>query len=344
MQFRVLGPLEAHHEDGAEVDLAARKPAALLAVPLLNANAWVGVHHLIAAIWHEQAALALHHDVRPAAALAASEQVRKIMAEQLGVEPGAELAAARREIAPDPAERPRLLPAVEPGQRVAPSKATGRLSLVGGTTAAPGPAGLDALLASATREVLIMCDTPGTGPIGLLRKVDQENLRRGVRYRVLGPDSARLSGALNAMSLAGAEVRTDVEVPMAAIVIDGTAAVLPADRASTGSRSGVAVFQLPGVVTATVGLFDRIWPSAVPLTPSDLADTDDESGLSQRERELLALLCAGCTDESAGARLGISVRTVRRTVADIMNRLGARSRFQAGVKAADRGWLLDQAG
>jgi DNA-binding NarL/FixJ family response regulator len=31
-------------------------------------------------------------------------------------------------------------------------------------------------------------------------------------------------------------------------------------------------------------------------------------------------------------------------VAQIMHRLGARSRFQAGVKAADRGWLLlDQA-
>ena len=31
-------------------------------------------------------------------------------------------------------------------------------------------------------------------------------------------------------------------------------------------------------------------------------------------------------------------------VADIMNRLGARSRFQAGVKAADRGWLMERAG
>jgi DNA-binding NarL/FixJ family response regulator len=30
-------------------------------------------------------------------------------------------------------------------------------------------------------------------------------------------------------------------------------------------------------------------------------------------------------------------------VAQIMHRLGARSRFQAGVKAADRGWLMDQA-
>nr|WP_240522031.1 helix-turn-helix transcriptional regulator [Amycolatopsis vastitatis] len=63
--------------------------------------------------------------------------------------------------------------------------------------------------------------------------------------------------------------------------------------------------------------------------------------LSDRERQLLTLLTAGYTDESAAVRLGVSVRTVRRMVAGIMDRLGARSRFQAGVKAADRGWLLD---
>ncbi|MGM1060521.1 S8 family serine peptidase [Saccharothrix sp. Mg75] len=44
------------------------------------------------------------------------------------------------------------------------------------------------------------------------------------------------------------------------------------------------------------------------------------------------------------ARLGISVRTMRRVVSDLMDRLGARSRFQAGAKAADRGRLVDRAG
>jgi DNA-binding NarL/FixJ family response regulator len=101
------------------------------------------------------------------------------------------------------------------------------------------------------------------------------------------------------------------------------------------------VFRLPSVVTTTTELFERVWLSAVPLTASDLPDSAD---LGARERELLSLLSAGSTDESAAARLGVSVRTVRRMVADIMNRLGARSRFQAGVKAADRGWLMERAG
>jgi len=57
----------------------------------------------------------------------------------------------------------------------------------------------------------------------------------------------------------------------------------------------------------------------------------------------LGMPVAGATDEVVAAQLGVAVRTVRRTVATLMNRLGARSRFQAGVKAAGRGWLLGRA-
>jgi len=219
----------------------------------------------------------------------------------------------------------------------------GRLSLVAGNGHTPGHAGYDALLASAVSDVLVMSTGAGTAPFGTFRWIDRENLRRGVRYRVLFPDSARLSRRLSGLSLAGAEVRTDVEVPMEAVVIDGVTALLPAERSGPERLTCAAVFRLPSVVTATRELFDRIWPAAVPLTPVDLPDGADASALTDRERALLSLLCSGSTDESAAARLGISVRTVRRMVAGIMNRLVARSRFQAGVKAADRGWLMEEA-
>ena len=276
---------------------------------LLNASAWAGVDQLIDAIWHEQAV--------PAAAVRnlrgyvwQLRRLRSCLKPQGGTDMSTMTAA--------------------------------RLSLVTDNTPAPGHAGVDALLASAASEVVVMSTSAGAGQIGTFRRVDHENLRRGVRYRVLFPDSARLSGTLSNLAMAGAEVRTDVEVPMEALVIDGQTAVLPADRSATGSLAGAAVFQLPSVVTATVGLFKRIWPAAVPLAPTGLLDARDEM-LTARERDLLTLLCAGATDESAAARLGISVRTVRRTVADIMNRLGARSRFQAGAKAAGRGWLMETA-
>lgn len=45
------------------------------------------------------------------------------------------------------------------------------------------------------------------------------------------------------------------------------------------------------------------------------------------------------TDEAASKQLAISVRSVRRLMSDIMDRLNARSRFEAGLRAAERGWL-----
>ena len=35
----------------------------------------------------------------------------------------------------------------------------------------------------------------------------------------------------------------------------------------------------------------------------------------------------------------VSLRTVRRMMSDLMERLAAQSRFQAGVNAAKRGWI-----
>lgn len=47
----------------------------------------------------------------------------------------------------------------------------------------------------------------------------------------------------------------------------------------------------------------------------------------------------GLTDEVAARRLGISLRTARRMMARIMERLGAHSRFEAGLRAKERRWL-----
>jgi DNA-binding CsgD family transcriptional regulator len=191
-----------------------------------------------------------------------------------------------------------------------------------------------ALLTTATREVLLMT-RPGRGRLGAYRRVDHENVRRGVRYRIVVPDTARAGDAatrLGELMVAGADVRTVPGLPGEALVIDGAIVVLPA-----GSET--AEFRLPSVVATTAELFERIWFTAVPMTPAAPATTD----LGTRERVLLSLLSAGSTDESAAARLGVSVRTVRRMVAGLMHRLGARSRFQAGAKAADRGWLVEHA-
>ena len=51
------------------------------------------------------------------------------------------------------------------------------------------------------------------------------------------------------------------------------------------------------------------------------------------------ILAAGTTDEAVARRLGLSRRTVQRQMQQLMRRLGADSRFQAGLQAKARGWL-----
>jgi DNA-binding NarL/FixJ family response regulator len=55
-------------------------------------------------------------------------------------------------------------------------------------------------------------------------------------------------------------------------------------------------------------------------------------------RFLLQELAAGAKDEQIARTLGLSLRTVRRRVADLIE-LGVDNRFQAGVEAVRRGWL-----
>jgi DNA-binding CsgD family transcriptional regulator len=199
----------------------------------------------------------------------------------------------------------------------------------------PAHSGIADLLAAARDEVIAMSNLTPAGPA-----FGPRDVRPGLRYRAIYPDNARTTPTacrhLGAMSLAGVAVRTAPYIPLNALVVDGSIAVLPADTAN----GSVAVLRLTSVVATTTELFERIWPDAVPLAGDELPDDTDLSG---REQEMVRLLALGATDEVAAAQLGISVRTVRRMVAQIMNRLGARSRFQAGVKAADRGWLLERA-
>jgi len=67
--------------------------------------------------------------------------------------------------------------------------------------------------------------------------------------------------------------------------------------------------------------------------------TDAVNPLTDQESVVLRLLAEGHTDDVIARRLGVSARTVRRIVTVVMRRLGARSRFAAGVHAVRRGWL-----
>jgi DNA-binding NarL/FixJ family response regulator len=54
---------------------------------------------------------------------------------------------------------------------------------------------------------------------------------------------------------------------------------------------------------------------------------------------VLELLQLGLKDETIARQLGISLRTVRRRIAMVMDEVGATTRFQAGIEAARRGLI-----
>ena len=62
------------------------------------------------------------------------------------------------------------------------------------------------------------------------------------------------------------------------------------------------------------------------------------SGLSPREREVLALIAEGLSNAEIGERLSISEKTVRNHVSNLFDKLGVWTRAQAIVFAIDRGF------
>lgn len=170
------------------------------------------------------------------------------------------------------------------------------------------------------------------------RVLDLETLQRGVRMRTVYQDSVRNDPATvhyaRWLHGLGGAVRTVPTLPLRMILVDNATAIVPIDPED--ARKGAVLLRSPGVIAALRALFEQVWEQARPLGESVQRDPH---GLTAQERELLRLLAEGLTDERAGQRLGVSLRTVRRMMADLMVRMDARSRFQAGIQVAALGWL-----
>ncbi|MFB7513700.1 LuxR C-terminal-related transcriptional regulator [Streptomyces sp. NPDC056144] len=166
------------------------------------------------------------------------------------------------------------------------------------------------------------------------RPLDEKLLARGVRMRTLYADSVRghqPSAAYAAwLGARGGQTRTVAALPLRMVIFDRRSALVPANPER--SDEGAVLLHGPGTVTALCALFEHVWATGMPLIESLPAEDDL---LGRQEREVLRLLAQGLTDEAVAQRLGVSVRTTRRITAKIMEILGAKSRFQAGLRAAE---------
>jgi DNA-binding CsgD family transcriptional regulator len=198
-----------------------------------------------------------------------------------------------------------------------------------------------AVLAADTRTECLSVMPGGAQPpesLAASRPLDADALARGVDVRTLYQDSVRNDPATldyaRWLTELGGEVRTIPAAPPRMLILDRSIAIVATDPLQTAA--GALQIRSAGVIASLLTLFEQAWTQAAPLGADRRPDAD---GLTTAQRELLRLQAQGFTDEAAAGRLGVSPRTARRMMAELMERLDARSRFEAGLKAAQRGWL-----
>jgi DNA-binding CsgD family transcriptional regulator len=164
---------------------------------------------------------------------------------------------------------------------------------------------------------------------------DRQLLERGVSIRTLYHHTARFNAPSQAyVSIAsglGAQYRTAHSLFGRLIVFDCATAFVPLRDGSLGA----VIIREPNTVAYLCDIFEQAWEIAEPF--ADAASEGLERVSKEIHETIILLLAAGLKDEAIARRLGMSLRTARRHIAEIMQELNAASRFQAGVAAAQKG-------
>jgi DNA-binding CsgD family transcriptional regulator len=195
------------------------------------------------------------------------------------------------------------------------------------------------------RHELLILDKPPyvVDPGGEQHLLQQELQHRGVRYRTiydrdaLGP--ADRVEKLRQLAASGEEARVLDDVPMKLVIADRRIGLAPYQTPGDCETAETAVLlRSSALLDGLVTLFETLWEQATPLWPHHRWPAPRAvDPLSARDQQLLALLAAGLTDQAIARKLGVALRTVERRVRRMMDGLGARTRFQAGLQAAVRG-------
>jgi len=167
---------------------------------------------------------------------------------------------------------------------------------------------------------------------------NKEMYTRGIHSRTIYLSSARnkkpIIEYVSWLNERGSEVRTVPKLPLRMIISDRKIAVLPLDPHH--GMAGISIHRDEAVVSSLQTLFEMTWASA---TPFGLTIASGEKGPTIEERAILELLSLGRSDMEIATQLGLSARTIRRRLVELMERLQAKTRFEAAYLAVKKNWI-----
>ncbi|HEY7050238.1 MAG TPA: helix-turn-helix transcriptional regulator [Jatrophihabitantaceae bacterium] len=193
------------------------------------------------------------------------------------------------------------------------------------------------LMRGAEHEVMIFDKPPYVGTPDNPDELDA--LARGVRWRaVYSTESLAQAGQLEMISRfrdAGEQARLSPCVPTKLAVADHRLALLPLTIDRPVPEETAILVHPSSMLSMLTMHFETVWERAVTVDvfvndPSGTAPPSANPG-----RQVVLLLAAGLKDEAIARQLGISLRTVRRWIAQIMAERGATTRFQLGLSVAN---------
>jgi DNA-binding NarL/FixJ family response regulator len=159
------------------------------------------------------------------------------------------------------------------------------------------------------------------------------------QFRLHQPDVTLMDLQMPGMNGIEAMIGIRSEFPNARIIVLTTyAGDVQVTRAlKAGARAYILKGRLAGELLETIRAVHAGQKRIPPEVAADLAEHAGESGLTEREMEVLRLIAAGNANKEIAAQLSITEETVKSRVSNILSKLGANDRTHAVTIGLKRG-------
>ncbi len=162
------------------------------------------------------------------------------------------------------------------------------------------------------------------------------------QFRLHQPDVTLMDLQMPGMNGIEATIAIRAEFPGARVIVLTTyAGDVQVTRAiQAGARAYILRSRLAGELLETIRAVHAGQRRIQAEVAADLAEHAGESGLTEREMEVLRLVAAGNANKEIAARLSVAEETVKSRVSGILTKLSANDRTHAVTIALKRGIIV----